>query len=206
MSLQFFSPPEQSVSGSAMALCPLGPIRLEANQAGISAVTLLERGVNLDAQGQALATQQLQAQLPRQSKSWQLSDNRQPVWQLQQINSPNESIQQLLQQACAQLAAYFAHELRQFDLPLAPGGTAFQQQVWQQLALLEYGSTASYGDLAGRLGKPSAMRAVGAANGRNPIAIIVPCHRVIAANGRLTGYAGGLSHKLWLLQFEAAAD
>lgn len=205
MPLQFFSLPAQTVSGSATALCPLGPIRLEANQAGISAVTLLERGVDLDAQGEALATKQLQAQAGANPQPQSRRPHNSP-WQFQQIHSPDQHIHQLLQQACAQLDAYFARELQQFDLPLAPGGTVFQQQVWQQLCQLPYGSTASYGALASTLGKPAAMRAVGAANGRNPIAIIVPCHRVIATNGRLTGYAGGLSHKLWLLQFEASAN
>lgn len=200
MPLHLLISPAQSVTGTATALCPLGPIRLEANHAGLSAVTLLERGIDVDAQGQTLAT----TLLPTQAR---LScDSLGQPWQLQQIQSPDDHIHQLLQQTSAQLAAYFRRELQQFDLPLAPGGTPFQRQVWQQLCQVPYGSTDSYGALASRLGKPSAMRAVGAANGRNPIAIIVPCHRVIAANGRLTGYAGGLSHKLWLLQFEVNTD
>ncbi|MBM7335022.1 MAG: methylated-DNA--[protein]-cysteine S-methyltransferase [Alcanivorax sp.] len=101
-----------------------------------------------------------------------------------------------------QLAAYFAGELRVFDLPLAPSGSAFQQSVWRALLDIPYGDTASYGELAQRLGKPGAARAVGLANGRNPLGIIVPCHRVIGASGTLTGYGGGLERKQWLLDHE----
>ncbi|MCH2558776.1 MAG: methylated-DNA--[protein]-cysteine S-methyltransferase [Alcanivorax sp.] len=101
-----------------------------------------------------------------------------------------------------QLAAYFAGELHAFDLPLAPTGSAFQQSVWRALMDIPYGDTASYGELAQRLGKPGAARAVGLANGRNPLGIIVPCHRVIGANGTLTGYGGGLERKQWLLDHE----
>jgi methylated-DNA-[protein]-cysteine S-methyltransferase len=85
---------------------------------------------------------------------------------------------------------------------MAPGGTEFQNTVWQQLGHIPFGQTLSYGEIAAKLNKPSASRAVGAANGRNPIPIVVPCHRVIGANGRLTGFAGGLAAKQWLLQHE----
>jgi len=107
--------------------------------------------------------------------------------------------------AVAQLAEYFAGQRRVFDLPLAPRGTGFQVLVWQALTRIPHGETRSYRELAGSLGRPSACRAVGAANGRNPISIIVPCHRVIASNGDLTGYAGGLAAKRWLLEHERAA-
>lgn len=102
-----------------------------------------------------------------------------------------------------QLDAYFAGQLTEFDLPLAPEGTAFQQKVWQELQRIPYGATLSYGELARRIGNPNASRAVGLANGRNPISIIVPCHRVIGASGKLTGYGGGLSRKEILLTLEA---
>lgn len=102
----------------------------------------------------------------------------------------------------AQFEAYFAGRLQRFTLPLAPRGTAFQQAVWQALCDIPYGETRSYGELATTLGKPSASRAVGAANGRNPLSIIIPCHRVIGQNGSLTGYAGGLEIKKALLQLE----
>src|SRR5262245_49319260 len=108
-------------------------------------------------------------------------------------------------QARAQLAAYFAGELRAFDLPMAPGGTAFQLRVWRELRAIPYGTTTSYGRLAERIGSPGAARAVGSANGRNPISIVVPCHRVIGADGTLTGYGGGLDRKRWLLALEAGA-
>ena len=110
----------------------------------------------------------------------------------------------VLAEAVRQLRAYFGRDLKEFDLPLAPQGSDFQTSVWAQLLQIGYGETASYGELAHKLGKPSAMRAVGAANGQNPIAIIVPCHRVIGADGSLTGYGGGLHRKIWLLQHELA--
>lgn len=104
--------------------------------------------------------------------------------------------------ATAQLNGYFAGELREFDLPLAPEGTPFQQQVWQALQTIPYGTTSTYGKLAAQLGKPMASRAVGAANGRNPLPIIIPCHRIIGANGKLTGFRGGLRFKEALLALE----
>jgi methylated-DNA-[protein]-cysteine S-methyltransferase len=102
-----------------------------------------------------------------------------------------------------QLDEYFEGGLRQFDLPLAPRGTAFQQSVWEGLRALRFGERVSYGELARRIGRPGAARAVGLANGRNPIGIIVPCHRVIGAGGSLTGFGGGLGRKQWLLEHEA---
>ena len=109
----------------------------------------------------------------------------------------------LLVEAARQLAAYFARDLKDFDLPLAPQGTPFQQVVWQALCDIGYGETSSYGQLAARIGKTgAASRAVGLANGRNPIPIVIPCHRVIGANGTLTGYAGGLDRKQILLTLE----
>ncbi len=101
-----------------------------------------------------------------------------------------------------QLSEYFAGSRRTFELPLRLEGTAFQQRVWRELTEIPYGETWSYGQLATRIGKPSASRAVGLANGRNPISILVPCHRVIGADGSLTGYGGGLERKQWLLAHE----
>lgn len=106
--------------------------------------------------------------------------------------------------ACRQLQAYFDGKLREFDLPLSPKGTAFQNQVWHALKQVKYGETASYLDIAKAIGNPKAVRAVGMANGRNPIAIVVPCHRIIGSNKTLTGYAGGLSRKQYLLNLEGA--
>ncbi|HSJ13117.1 MAG TPA: methylated-DNA--[protein]-cysteine S-methyltransferase [Longimicrobiales bacterium] len=102
-----------------------------------------------------------------------------------------------------QLAAYFAGDLREFTLELAPRGTPFQQRVWAALTRIPFGATWSYGALAAAIGSPGHARAVGAANGQNPLAIIVPCHRVIGANGTLVGYGGGLERKRWLLEHEA---
>ena len=101
-----------------------------------------------------------------------------------------------------QLESYFAGSLQRFDLPIELHGTPFQRRVWAGLQDIPFGSTSSYGALAQRIGKPGASRAVGLANGRNPIAIIVPCHRVIGADGTLTGYGGGLDRKRWLLDHE----
>ncbi len=109
-------------------------------------------------------------------------------------------------QAVQQLSEYFSHRRQLFNLPLAPVGTDFQKQVWQHLHDIPFGGTISYGTLARTLGQPNASRAVGAANGRNPISIIVPCHRVVSASGELTGYAGGIERKQWLLQHEKATD
>jgi methylated-DNA-[protein]-cysteine S-methyltransferase len=112
----------------------------------------------------------------------------------------------LLRESVAQLTAYFARDLKEFDLPLAPRGTEFQLRVWEQLRGIGYGETASYGEIARRLGRTNAAsRAVGLANGRNPIPIVVPCHRVIGANGTLTGFAGGLPRKQTLLELEQDA-
>jgi methylated-DNA-[protein]-cysteine S-methyltransferase len=105
--------------------------------------------------------------------------------------------------AAAQLAAYFAGKLKAFDLPLAPAGTPFQLRVWTALQTIPYGQTVSYGQLARQVGSPAASRAVGLANGRNPIPLIFPCHRVVGADGSLTGYGGGLHRKQFLLDLEA---
>jgi methylated-DNA-[protein]-cysteine S-methyltransferase len=103
----------------------------------------------------------------------------------------------------AQLGAYFAGERTDFDLPLAPAGSGFQLAVWAALRRIPYGETASYGEIAAEIGRPDAVRAVGSTNGRNPIAVIVPCHRVIGADGSLVGFGGGLPRKRLLLELEA---
>jgi len=109
----------------------------------------------------------------------------------------------LLARAAEQLGEYFAGERRAFDLPLAPSGTEFQLACWRALAEIPYGETRSYGEQARHIGRPDRARAVGAANGANPIAIILPCHRVIGADGSLTGFGGGLETKRRLLDLEA---
>ena len=110
-----------------------------------------------------------------------------------------------LDAAADQLREYFAGERATFDLPLNPDGNAFERRVWAELARIPYGDTASYAEIARRIGRPGAARAVGRANARNPIAIVVPCHRVIGSDGSLTGYAGGLDAKRALLALERAA-
>jgi methylated-DNA-[protein]-cysteine S-methyltransferase len=110
----------------------------------------------------------------------------------------------VLQETRRQLDEYFAGQRRGFELPLAPHGTPFQLQVWRTLATIPYGETISYAQLAARVGRPNAMRAVGAANGRNPLPLVLPCHRVIGADGSLTGFGGGLPTKRYLLTLEGA--
>ncbi|HVO31751.1 MAG TPA: methylated-DNA--[protein]-cysteine S-methyltransferase [bacterium] len=109
----------------------------------------------------------------------------------------------VLAAATEQLREYFSGTRTRFDLTLAPRGTAFQRRVWDALREIPHGGTTTYGALADAIGSPRAVRAVGAANGRNPLSIVVPCHRVVGANGTLTGYAGGLDAKRWLLDHEA---
>ncbi|GAA0614192.1 methylated-DNA--[protein]-cysteine S-methyltransferase [Sporichthya brevicatena] len=108
----------------------------------------------------------------------------------------------VLKEADRQLGEYFACERTTFDLPLAADGTPFQRRVWAALCEIPYGETISYGELARRIGQPTASRAVGLANGRNPISVVVPCHRVIGSSGKLVGYGGGLSRKQTLLELE----
>jgi methylated-DNA-[protein]-cysteine S-methyltransferase len=110
-----------------------------------------------------------------------------------------------LRECSAQLGEYFAGERGRFDLPLAPRGTPFQRRVWQEIAKVPYGATIRYSELARRAGRPGSARAAGAATGRNPLALVVPCHRIVAADGALTGYAGGLARKARLLELEGAA-
>ena len=125
-------------------------------------------------------------------------DQHQPEPQGQAQNDP-------VLDACArQLEEYFAAGRNHFDLPLAPGGTEFQRQVWSALSQIPYGELRSYRDIAEAIGRPAAVRAVGAANGRNPLPIVVPCHRVIGSDGSLTGFAGGLAAKSSLLRLEGA--
>ncbi|MDR3368983.1 methylated-DNA--[protein]-cysteine S-methyltransferase [Rhodoferax sp.] len=133
------------------------------------------------------------------------------VWFDDQAHLPDlstcarDAIRPVLQRAAEQLTQYFSGQRRTFDLPLTTvAGTPFQQAVWLALQDIPFGSTRSYGELAARIGKPAAVRAVGAAVGRNPLSIIVPCHRVIGASGNLTGYAGGLHRKTALLKLEGA--
>lgn len=109
-----------------------------------------------------------------------------------------------LRRCAEQLADYFAGKRQCFDLPLAPKGTEFQQRVWREIAAVRYGETITYSELAARAGAPGSARAAGAATGRNPLSILVPCHRIVATDGSLTGYAGGLDRKEKLLALEGA--
>lgn len=120
-------------------------------------------------------------------------------WMPQQIQHQNK----IIETCCQQLDAYFTGEKKSFDLPLEQNGTSFQQNVWNELLKIQYGKTISYLELSKRIGDVKAIRAVGTTNGKNQIAIIVPCHRVIGSNGELTGYAGELWRKKWLLDHES---
>ncbi len=120
----------------------------------------------------------------------------------QLIQDDWEQNERALKNAVQQIHAYFAGKLTSFDLPLAPEGTAFQKKVWKALCKVKFGATASYGEIAKAIGNPAACRAVGLANGRNPIAIVIPCHRIIGTNGKLVGYGGGLDRKKTLLALE----
>ena len=109
-----------------------------------------------------------------------------------------------MEEAACQLVQYLTGHRKSFELELEPAGTPFQRQVWEELRRIPYGTTISYADLARRIGKPKAVRAVGAANGKNPLPIVIPCHRVIGKDGSLTGFGGGLDIKRWLLALESA--
>lgn len=126
----------------------------------------------------------------------QLSFDGYTVLESEEVDSP------LLREAERQLASYFAGQLQVFSLPLCTKGTPFQEKVWCALQKIPYGETCTYGELAAMIGQPTAARAVGGANHRNPLAIIIPCHRVVAAHGGLGGYGGGLDKKQWLLALE----
>lgn len=105
--------------------------------------------------------------------------------------------------AKTQMQQYYQGELKEFDMPMQPEGTEFQKSVWRALTTVDYGKTCSYADIANKINKPKAVRAVGSANGKNPMTIVVPCHRIIGSNGSLTGYASGVDRKAWLLNHEA---
>lgn len=122
--------------------------------------------------------------------------------QVRQVEPDWTESKQPFELAISQLDDYFSGARMQFDLPLSPAGTEFQQQVWQTLLTIPYGQTTSYGELAKMINRPKASRAVGAANGANPIPIVIPCHRVIGSTGNLTGFGGGIPTKRWLLAHE----
>jgi len=157
---------------------PVGPLRLVASERGLRAV-----------------------HLPKQRH---MPDEPLPGWSAPA--GPDEPQARILDDARRQLDAYFARELTEFDLPLDAEGTAFQRTVWRALCAIAHGETVSYGELARRIGQPRAVRAVGLANGRNPLSIVVPCHRVIGADGSMTGYGGGIERKVFLLAHEAAGS
>ena len=165
---------------------PVGPLRVIASPTAITAIEF--------------------AGPPAESASQHSSVRRAAALSAGRPVGQRDDASPLLQEAVRQLRAYFARDLKEFDLPLHPAGTPFQKSVWAQLQRIGYGETASYGEIALRLGRRLvASRAVGLANGRNPIPIVIPCHRVVGANGTLTGYAGGIERKQVLLELEQDA-
>jgi methylated-DNA-[protein]-cysteine S-methyltransferase len=167
---------ERPLSYYAIVESPVGTVYVGGSEAGIH---------RIDFVGDASEETRFLDRLERDSRSMPEEDPR----------AAREGVEQL--------RAYFAGERFEFDLALAARGTAFQLLVWQALREIPYGATTSYGSIAKAIGRPSGPRAVGMANGRNPIAIVVPCHRVIGSSGALTGYGGGLHRKEWLLALEA---
>jgi len=131
-------------------------------------------------------------------KALYFENHRRPINHDAMVEGENDVTKRLHDQ----LELYFQGQLKQFDIPINPSGTEFQRKVWHALAEIPFGESRSYAQLAEAIGNPNAVRAVGAANGRNPISIVVPCHRVIGKDGSLTGYAGGLDRKRWLLSHE----
>ncbi|MEO0511503.1 MAG: methylated-DNA--[protein]-cysteine S-methyltransferase [Planctomycetota bacterium] len=160
-------------TGSTTIQTPLGPAVAEASDAGLTSLRFDE-----DARGGTYHE-------PR--------DRR---------DGESEGCRSVLDAVAGQLAGYFAGERTGFTVPLAPEGTAFERAVWDRLLRIPYGMTTSYASIARDLGKPGAARAVGRANGRNPVWLVIPCHRVVAANGSLCGYAGGVDRKRWLIDHE----
>ncbi|WP_116107363.1 methylated-DNA--[protein]-cysteine S-methyltransferase [Lewinella sp. IMCC34191] len=154
---------------------PLGPLRLVATGRGLCKVAFVQEDFQLSVCEKA-----------------------------DDADFPGAGGQDILDMATAQLHEYFAGERTVFTVPLDMSGTGFQRAVWQELSKIPYGRTVAYGDLAQALGNPAAYQAVGSANGRNPVAIIVPCHRAVSRDGKLTGYAGGIERKKWLLRHESA--
>ncbi len=172
------------------------PIRTEADEVVTVATCLLKTPIGV-LQVAASADCVVSIELPRRR-------SEPPVERWLRARFLKRSATPALRAALIQLREYFARERRQFDLPLDPAGTEFQRRVWQMVAAIPYGETVSYGSIAARLGAAQKARAVGAAVGANPIPIIIPCHRVIGADGALTGYGGGLRTKIWLLRHEGA--
>jgi len=164
---------------------PLGPLLLTSNGTSLTGLYMSEHRHGPTA-GEPLSEWGIEAH-PGNAGRWVRDDGAEPF-----------------AEAKAQLASYFEGRLTTFDLPLCMQGTAFQRRVWDLLTEIPFGTTISYGELARRAGNPNGSRAVGLANGHNPISIIVPCHRVIGSNGKLTGYGGGLPRKAALLDFEFA--
>jgi methylated-DNA-[protein]-cysteine S-methyltransferase len=181
---------------------PIGPLTLVSD--GTHLVELHMRPAAEALAPQSSAPQSLASQArARQARAQQASAQQGRARQSGAQSLEWQESAPTLRAARAQVDAYFAGELRAFDLPLRAEGTPFQRAVWAALEGIPFGTTASYGAIAALVGAPGSARAVGAANGRNPIAIVVPCHRVIGADGRLVGYGGGLDRKTWLLGHEA---
>lgn len=176
---------------------PVGPVSITATA---EAIVSLHFGRRVPVGSQLLA---LEPELSEEAGLKQPAEAASgPEKSTQESTTPEETACRLLWQAAAELGEYFAGRRRNFTLPLAPRGTEFQQRVWSELRRIPSGETRTYGEIARAIGQPRACRAVGMANNRNPIAILIPCHRVIGRDGLLTGYAAGLTVKQQLLELE----
>lgn len=165
---------------------PIGPLTVLANDSGVVAIRWGADGNTADTSTHRLAP----------------GDDAIDPSRRDDIADVDAAVHPVLRAAVEQLAEYFAGRRTEFDLPLEPTGTDFQRSAWHELERIPFGETITYGEQAARLGDRNKSRAVGAANGKNPIPIVVPCHRVVGANGHLTGFAGGLDTKAWLLDHE----
>ncbi|MCP9237351.1 methylated-DNA--[protein]-cysteine S-methyltransferase [Lewinella sp. JB7] len=154
---------------------PLGPVEIAATESGLSRLRFLDAATD-----------------------------EAPIASPPLDDEPSVKLVEHLDRTERELDAYFAGTLRSFTVPLAPEGTPFQSAVWRALGAVPFGGVTVYGEIARTIGKPRGSQAVGLANGRNPIAIIIPCHRVVGKNGKLTGYAGGIERKKWLLRHESS--
>jgi len=200
-------------SVSADLRTPLGTLRITATEKGIIGIAFTDTWGEASTNGSANAAvadsisritlaPKLRQLTPVDSLAELADSSGTANFGSAKVHLETTGKQSHLEQAMLQLQQYFSGERHTFALTLAPAGSTFQRQVWQALTAIPFAHSCSYAAIAKSLQNPKAVRAVGAANGRNPIAIVVPCHRVIGANGSLTGYAGGLDRKLWLLQHE----
>jgi methylated-DNA-[protein]-cysteine S-methyltransferase len=198
-----FSSNSRSRTSRTVVDSPLGPLTLVASGGALAGLYMNGRGPEpAEAPQAAAGAAGPQDTAAARAATAQDAAAAQDTAATQDTAAAQDADAAVLAEAAGQLAEYFDGQRQDFDLPLALDGTAFQRRVWHALLSIGYGETVSYGQLAGQIGRPTAARAVGLANGRNPVSIIVPCHRVVGSDGNLTGYGGGLDNKQRLLELE----